>query len=311
MTQLTRSPSLGQLLERFFTAPVPIERLALLRILAPLAILGFMSSRVIHADTWLGDAGFSIPDLGGDWRQPFYIPPLPAELAWGVAGLLVISGVATVIGFQTPWAAGAFALTLAYVALADRLAAFTVSKLSPVVVLVLCLSPSGARYSVDSYLKRKKGAGYEPPTYFSGAPIRFCQLLLPVFYCASGIAKTEGEWLDRFDVLWTHLHDSYQTSVSFLMASYLPAVAWPVFQLTTLLFEVGAPILFAWKRTRVLGLVYGVGMHILIGLMFGPVKWFALLMISLLLASYLPEAWLQGGFERVRKVLGNRAKPGV
>lgn len=303
MNQIGRQQSLGQILTRFFTAPIPIERLALLRILAPLAILGFMSSRVIHADTWIGNGGFSVPDLGGDWRQPFYLSPLPVELSWLVALTLVVSGVATVLGFQTAWAAGIFALTLGYVALADRLAAFTVSKLSPTVVLVLCFSPSGARYSLDSYLARRKGST-DAPTHVTAAPIRFCQLLLPVFYCASGIAKIEGEWLDRFDVLWTHLHDSYQTPVSYLLAKCLPGGAWPVFQITTLLFEAGAPIWFAWKRARLLAMAYGIGMHILIGLMFGPVIWFALLMIALLLASYLPETWVQWLFGEGRRLFG-------
>jgi hypothetical protein len=45
-----------------------------------------------------------------------------------------------------------------------------------------------------------------------------------------------------------------------------------------------------------------VGMHILIGLMFGPVIWFALLMIALLLASYLPESWVQWVFARGRGI---------
>jgi hypothetical protein len=33
-------------------------------------------------------------------------------------------------------------------------------------------------------------------------------------------------------------------------------------------------------------------MHVMIGLLFGPVVWFALLMMALLVAGYLPEPWL-------------------
>jgi hypothetical protein len=33
-------------------------------------------------------------------------------------------------------------------------------------------------------------------------------------------------------------------------------------------------------------------MHAMIGLMFGPVRWFALLMMTLLVAGYLPERFL-------------------
>jgi len=36
-------------LRRWLAAPQPIERLAFLRIVVPLATLGFLSSRLIHA----------------------------------------------------------------------------------------------------------------------------------------------------------------------------------------------------------------------------------------------------------------------
>jgi uncharacterized membrane protein YphA (DoxX/SURF4 family) len=273
--------------------PQPIERLALLRILAPLVILGFMSTRLVHADYWIGDTGFSVPDLGGDWRQPLYLPPLPAALAWGLAALMILSGLATAAGLYTRLAAATFATTLLYVALADRLASFTVTKLSPVIALALCASAAGARYGVDAWRAARRAPAAAPPTHAPGGPVRFIQLLLPTFYCASGICKAKGDWLERSDVLWTHLHDSYQTVVSHWLANHLPASSWSVMQGATLLFEIGAPLWFALPWTRRLALVYGVALHTMIGLMFGPVKWFSLLMITLLLVAYLPHPWLQ------------------
>jgi len=126
--------------------PRPAARLAAVRILAPLAILGFLSSRIAHTDDWLSDAGFRIPAIS-DWRQPLPLPALPTSAAWTVGAALVVSGLATSLGAVTRWSSAVFAALLAYVALADRLAAFTVSKLAPVVVLALCLSPSGAHAS--------------------------------------------------------------------------------------------------------------------------------------------------------------------
>jgi hypothetical protein len=71
---------------------------------------------------------------------------------------------------------------------------------------------------------------------------------------------------------------------------------WTVMQYTTLAFEVGAPLWFGLRWTRKYAMLYGIAMHTLIGLMFGPVIWFALLMIALLLASY-------GPIERLRRIL--------
>jgi hypothetical protein len=167
--------------------PTPVLRIEMVRIGAPLAILGFMSTRIAHADEWIGDAGFRVPDLGGDWRQPLYVPALPSWLAWGVAAAMTLSGLACCLGVKTRASALVFASTLAFVALSDRLAAYTVTKLSPIVVLAIALSPAGARLGLDAYRKRKK-TGRRPKKLRPLGAVRFLQLLVVVFYSASGIA---------------------------------------------------------------------------------------------------------------------------
>lgn len=302
-----KSPKPGARSEDHVIAPQPVERIVTLRVLATLAILSFMSTRLVHADHWIGDAGFWVPDLGGDWRQPMYLPALPGALAWGLAALMVVSGLATLVGFRTRAAALTFGATLLYVALADRLSAFTVSKLSPIVALTIAMGGAGAAWSVDAWLRRRKDPSAPRYTHVPGGSVRFIQIHLPVFYCASGICKAKGDWLERSDVLFTHLHDSYQTSVSLFLANTLPAWSWSALQWTTLVFEVGAPLLFWLRPTRLVALSYGVLMHVMIGLMFGPVKWFSLLMIAMLLAAYLPDAALTRVFDALRRV-GPRAR---
>jgi uncharacterized membrane protein YphA (DoxX/SURF4 family) len=272
--------------------PVPALRIEIARILAPLAILGFMSARLAHADEWIGDAGFRVPDLDGDWRQPLYIPPLDSWEAWSVAGVMVIAGVACVLGYKTRWSALVFAATLAFVALSDRLAAYTVSKLSPAVMVAVSLGGAGTRFSVDAYLEARR-TGERPADERPSGAVRFLQLLPVVMYSASGIAKVRGDWLKEPLVLWSHIHDSYQTAITYAIGSVLPAWAWTLLQRAVLAFEVFAPLWFGWSRTRTPALVFGVGMHVMIGLMFGPVRWLALLMISLLLSAYLPERLLR------------------
>jgi Vitamin K-dependent gamma-carboxylase len=182
-----------------------------------------------------------------------------------------------------------FALLLAYVALADRLEAFTVSKIAPALVLALVYGPASARYSVDAWRTRRRAPDAPLPTTDESGALRFFQVFLVVMYSGSGIAKLRGDWLDA-DVLWSHLHDDYQTAVAYLLLRALPAAAWRVLQWLTLAFEVGAPLWFALPWTRTPALVAGLGMHAMIGLMFGPVVWFALLMSSLLVACFAPES---------------------
>ena len=161
--------------DRFFSwlkEPVPVLRLELVRFAAPLGILGFMASRIAYADEWLGDGGFRVPDLGvADPRQPLYLPPLPGWASWWVAAVLVASGLALSLGFHARRAAWLFAAAAAYVALSDRLAAFTVSKLAPVIGIALALSPCGMRFGIDAWRKRRDAPDPPRPTHVvSGSP---------------------------------------------------------------------------------------------------------------------------------------------
>ena len=272
--------------------PLPVLRIEIVRIAAPLAILGFMSGRLLHADEWIGDAGFRVPDLGGDWRQPLYVPPLPSALAWAVAIAMVASGLACSLGYKTRPSALVFAATLAVVAVSDRLAAFTVSKMSPAVVLAIAAGPAGTRLGLDARTRARAG-GPPPKTILPMGSVRFLQLLPVVIYSASGIAKARGDWLSVPLVLWSHLHDSYQTTISFALASALPGWSWTLMQGLVLAFEMFAPLWFGLAKTRGYALIFGLGMHAMIGLCFGPVLWFALLMMTLLVGGYLPDRFLE------------------
>ena len=276
-------------------APQPIERLAAIRVFLPLAILGFLSSRLVHADDWLSSAGFHPPTLLDDWRQPLSLAPVQPVTAWLIAVAVVVAGLGTSLGVATRWTTALFAGLLAYTSLADRLEAFTVSKLGTVLVIALAVSPCGARYSVDAWWRHRGQPTPIVPSLCAGGSVRFFQILIPVFYFSSGICKATGDWLTNPYVLWTHLHDSYQTPVSLFAANHAPPWMWTVLQATTLAFEAGAPLWFGWRRTRPYAFGYGVAMHATIGLMFGPVIWFALLMIVLLVASYAPIRWLRRG----------------
>jgi hypothetical protein len=286
-------------------APKPIVRLETVRILAPLAILGFMSTRVLHADDWLSTVGFRVPELANDYRQPAHFAALSVGAAWTVAIALVLSGLATAAGAFTRISSGIFAVLLAYVALADRLSAFTVSKIAPVIVIALCLTPSGSRWSIDAWRRKRKDPKWIPPTHVSGGCVSFFQFFLAVFYCSSGFYKYSGDWYfgsDHYNahVLFTHLHDSYQTPVSWFLANHLPAFGWTLLQDVTLLFEMFAPLWFLLKWTRPYAFLWAVSMHAMIGMMFGPVTWFSLLMMTLNVASFAPATWLDPSLVRVK-----------
>ncbi len=65
-----------------------------------------------------------------------------------------------------------------------------------------------------------------------------------------------------------------------------------VLQAITLAFECLAPLWFAIKYTRGAALAWGLAMHLMIGLLFGPVVWFSILMMTLLTGCFVPDRWL-------------------
>jgi len=293
--------------DRFFSwlkTPVPVLRLELVRFAAPLAILGFMSSRIAYADEWLGDGGFRVPDLGvADPRQPLYLPALPGWAAWWVAAAFIASGLAVSLGFHARRAAWVFASVAAYVALSDRLAAFSVSKMAPVVGVALALSPCGLRFGIDAWRQRRADPELRLPTHVVSGSVRFFQILIPTIYCASGIAKCRGDWLKEPFVLWSHLHGTYQTGVTILLANLLPAFAWTLFQVFTLVLETFAPLWFAWGRVRPVAVLAAASMHAMIGLMFGPVRYFAMLMATLIVASHISAERLERAEKRLARLI--------
>jgi uncharacterized membrane protein YphA (DoxX/SURF4 family) len=283
-------------------APQPVERLELLRILLPLAILGFLSTRIAHIDHLLSMRGYQVPDLGHpDWRQPMYLSPLDPWQAWVVGALIVVSALATSLGALTRVSSGVLAFLLAYVALANRIEAFTVNKLGAALMIALFLSPAGARYSIDAWRARRaqqrlpRKRGRPPPTEVVGGSVRFFQIAIVVMYAASGIAKMHGDWLSDPLVIWSHMHDSYQSAFAYFLARHVPAIGWTVMQGATLGYEFLAPLWYGWARTRRYALYFGLGMHLTIALLFPPVMWFSLLMMAVIFAGYAPAHWLRSG----------------
>jgi uncharacterized membrane protein YphA (DoxX/SURF4 family) len=283
--------TVGARISDWLRRPLAVVRLEIVRIVAPVAILGFMSDRLAHADEWLGNQAFRPPPYYGDWRVTLHIPAVPPNVAWAIAAAMVLSGLATSLGLKTRWSGLLFTATLIFVALSDHLTSFTVTKIGPVVMLTVVSGPAGSRLGLDAWRRRQQG-WKRPKKTRPLEGVRFLQLFLAVVYCASGIAKARGDWLTYPLVLWTQLHDSYETAVTFALASVLPAWVWTFLQGLVLTFEVFAPLWFALPRTRPFALLIALGMHVMIGLMFGPVVWFALLMITLLVAAYMPDSLL-------------------
>lgn len=275
--------------DRFWYTPQPAHRLALVRILAPLAILGLLSSRLAFFDAFFTRDGFHLPPLHpGSVNQPVYLAPLGDGSALVITLLLVVSGLALAAGYRTRLANIVFAALVAYVALFDRIAAVSVNKLGTVVIVALCFAPSGIAYSLDARRARSPGR-QAPPAEVPGVVVRFLQIQLVVLYAASGYCKAfQGDWLKNGYVLWSQIHGHYQTFFSYWAGRLLPPWAWPALQWPVLAYESFAPLLLSVRRTRTPTVIFGLCMHLAVGLLFRRLIYFSLLMIALL-TLFLPD----------------------
>src|SRR5262249_52115344 len=86
----------------------------------------------------------------------------------------------------------------------------------------------------------------------------------------------------------------------------VPSWGWIVLQIGTVIYELGAPLLFGLPWTRPVVLAWGLSMHFLIGIMFGPLLWFSSLMMSLLIACFAPARLLVRPLELARVAASHR-----
>ena len=229
-----------------------------------------MSGRLAHADEWIGDAGFRVPDLGGDWRQPLYVPALPVGARVGASPRpWSRRGLACSLGYKTRRSALVFAATLAFVAVSDRLAAFTVSKMSPVIMLAIAAGPAGR-----APRRRRLEAG----TPARGAPARDApagQRALssaPAGHDLQRVGHREGARRLAVDAARPVVPPPRQLPDGALVRARVgpPGWAWTPMQGLVLAFEMLAPLWFGLARTRTYALVFGLGMHAMIGLCSAP-----------------------------------------
>ena len=129
------------------------------------------------------------------------------------------------------------------------------------------------------------------------APIRAIQALLLIEYWAAGWTKAfgEGAWLQHADTLQLTLQGMHRTELAALLLRTLPSWVWTVAQVGTLIFEIGAPIWFCWRRTRWLAIIAGCGLHLGIAVMMNRVGFFSLQMVSFYPLFVRPEEWRRLG----------------
>ena len=274
--------------------PSPSAPLGWFRKASALTLVIYTLTWAQHAREWLTDAGYHLSSEASRGLQL----PVPLLDRWSLVAFLTVYIVAllAILFDRRPRLASVIVLVcLTYVTTADRLAAFSMNKLALVAWLVLVLAPWPDEDEPASSAKRGE--------LRSAWPVRVLQVTLILQYFGAGICKLRGGWVGDPQVLWLQVQSIYMTDFAAWTVRELPMWAWAGMHYAALAFELLAPALFGVVRLRPLAFVWGLGMHLAIGLMMYRVGIFSLSVVAyytLFLDPQLVERlreWLRGRIE--------------
>jgi hypothetical protein len=250
--------------ERFWFTPVPATSLGWMRVSLGAMLVGswlllwpdvahildILDARLI--DGHVTDWRFSHLDLvSGPWVHVAHAAALAVFVAFMVgwkARWMNLAALIVLIGFwhRMPWVQNG----------GDRLLRIW--------TLYMLAVPSGAAVSVDAWLSHRRG---EPAVEsVSGFTHRLVQLQLCFVYTYTGIDKllSGAAWRDGTAIYYSMSEATFSRAPWLLDPILQTAAAqYALMGLTwaTLAWEVFFPALVLWRRTRLAGLVAGVGLH--------------------------------------------------
>jgi uncharacterized membrane protein YphA (DoxX/SURF4 family) len=238
----------------------PATALALVRILlACVLLVDFVSTKLAG----LVGPLYSPPPVGFAWGDAW----LSGDVAWALA---VVALVALVLGAATRVACVAFAIASAALSHLTPDSESALDMLSRVVFVILALSRSNARWSVDAWIAKRMGR--EVPAEIPAWPRYLLLFELVWVYFSGGMNKASGSWGPQggFTALANALSDPHA-------ARFAPDWVGAIYPLTriataaTMVFELGAPLflLAYFKRWRVRWVWIALGVSFELGIALG------------------------------------------
>lgn len=290
---------------RFWHEPVRAERLAVTRILFAVALLTDQLFQYLpHLLDFFGPHGVAPAGLFDrwqvrDWRWTILLfnTDDPTTL-YTVFFLWVAITIGFLVGWWTRFMnVGVWFLTLCFINRNSLLLNGGDDTLMCGLFLLM-LTPSGKAFSLDSWLRRRRGKQPEGPAFVPGWTVRLLQIQLCLIYLSTGLVKLqgtgplEGTWWDGTSI---HYVLNYVTMSRWSFAQ-LPVPIWltAIMTYTSVAWEVLFTALVLHPRTRRWALWFGVAFHL--GIWFTiEVGWFSFYT----LAFY--GAWIPGEFwDRIR-----------
>jgi hypothetical protein len=258
MTLGARLARLVRHVDGWYYAPMPRERLALLRISIGVYTWIYLVSRGAHLNRVTSYAANAFAPVG---PVSVLSEPLPAVWVYVIYSLTVVTGAAFVAGFLHRGLAPVFALLLSWVTSYRHSwgMIFHTDNLMVLHVLVLALAPAGDAFAWSPRLSRRRNIASALPDVDGryGWAVRTIGLITLATYVAAGIAKLENGGVSWAlgDALREHIaYDAVRKielgSIYSPLAAWLVRAAWlfPLFAAFTLAVELLAPLALLGTR---------------------------------------------------------------
>ena len=304
--------------DRFWFTPVDPATLSLVRILAGAMLFYTHLVWSLDLEAFFGADGWLSPELMAEAQQGrytwsyFWYLQSPA-LLWGVHGAGLLVFLLLTLGWKSRlMSVLAYVVAVSYTGRIVPGAFFGLDKINCMLAMYLMLGPSGARYSLDAWLARRRREGeggsefqadQDPrenapspevsPSVGANVAIRMIQLHMCIIYLFSGLEKLLGvTWWDGSAVWLAAANLEYQTLDLTWLAN------WP--RLTALLTHITVfwelfYVALVWPRlTRPIVLLIAVAVHGGIAIALGLMTFGLVMLIGNL--AFVPS-------ELVRRVL--------
>ncbi len=290
---------------RFWFRPSNPATICLMRILVGLMLLYTHLIWTLELPTFLAGSGVfpadfqSLVNGPGSWAWSHFYGSDNTIWLWGTHGISLLILLAFTIGWQTRVTSIlAFLVTVSYANRAGG-ALFGLDQINGFLTLYLAVGPSGLMYSLDAYLKKRRGK-QEPQRMLStlaNVSTRLMQCHLCVVYFFAGLGKLQGAtWWDGTAIWGAVASYEYQT-LDMTWLVYLPWLV-NILTLVSVFWEISYAFLVWPRLTRPLVIIGAVLLHLGIGLCMGMVT-FGLIMIIANIA-FLPPEMVQQQLHRLR-----------
>lgn len=241
------------------------------------------SSEFFGDAAWLDRSAVS-SNAGSPYQwSPFWIAEATGNV-WFLHAFALLASAALMVGFQSRVAAiGAWFMTIAY---AHRLptALYGLDQINGFLSMYLMLGDSGARYSIDSIIRKRRYADSAVlsnvhPTIGTNIAIRLMQVHLCVLYFFAGISKLQGEsWWDGTALWGAIANREYQTIDLTWMVRHPRlinllthiTIVWEILYCATI-----------WNRhTRPITLLLAIPVHLGIAFSFGMITFGTIMLVA-------------------------------